>query len=180
MPSLNDAYNKLVAIESDIAPVHGDLTAIKSSVDTVNASIVALTAAVQLGFSQVVQRENIMIMLLVHMIQQNDTIICNLEKITAQTCELVNLNDQILVESVLTANATTLTSEILKTVHSEAALELERLAELKKQIEQCCPPEPRQPRCVYRPCDRPKGITDGNPPNTGAKLQGDLVSILSG
>ena len=50
----------------------------------------ATTAAVQAGFSQLYAIANYTNQLLLYQIQQNDTMVCYLEKITRQTCALLN------------------------------------------------------------------------------------------
>jgi hypothetical protein len=90
MATLNDAYNQLVAANTQLTTIHGDLQTVNTSVGDVNTSVQATTAAVNAGFAQLDSLVTYTNQLLNCEIQQNDTIICNLAKITQQTCELVN------------------------------------------------------------------------------------------
>lgn len=83
MATLNDAYNQLVQANSQLTTLHNDLR-------QVNTSVEAGTAAIDSGFSGLDQLVEYTNQLLAYEIEQNQTIICNLEKIAKQTCELLN------------------------------------------------------------------------------------------
>ena len=58
----------------------------------------------------------------------------------------------------------------IATANPGAALESERLAVLKAQVEQCCPPPKPTPPCDYKPC--PTLAPIGPPPQkTGPVIQ---------
>ena len=53
--------------------------------------------------------------------------------------------------------------EIYRTANPAAALELDRLAKLRAEIERCCPPEETcDPICCYEPCERHGGLATGD------------------
>jgi hypothetical protein len=95
--------------------------------------------------------------------KQNDTIICILEHISKNTCELLNQSViQTRLQTSMDKGVTAL-ADMYATVHPDAALERERLEALKRQIEKCCPPPRHEPPCHYAPCPAPKPL--GEPPD---------------
>jgi|SRR2546423_7521542 (p)ppGpp synthase/HD superfamily hydrolase len=95
-------------------------------------------------------------------LQQNVTIICNLEKISKQTCELVN--QSVRQTAAQESMAATLggMKQLYELANPEAAVEQGRLEGLRHQIEECCPPAQPEPVCTYEPCKDP-----GRPPKGG-------------
>ena len=82
-------------------------------------------------------------------LQQNVTIICNLEKISKQTCELVNQSvRQTAAQESMTATLTGM-KQLYELANPEAAVEQGRLEGLRDQIEECCPPAQPEPACTY-------------------------------
>src|SRR5215472_13381885 len=89
---------------------------------------------------------------------QNATIICILEKISKQTCELLN---QACLQTALQTQIqknTAAIADIVAAAHPEAALIREREEALRRDLEKCCPPQPSKPCCLYAPCPAPKQI----------------------
>jgi hypothetical protein len=162
MATLNDAYNQLVQANGQLTTLHNDM-------QEVNASVQADTAAVQSGFANLDQLVHYTNQLLGYEIEQNDTIICNLEKIAKQTCELVN-------QAVLQTGAQQAIREDLddlkqlyQLTNPAAAVEQHRLEQLERKIEACCPPEVPPPVCTYEPCKRPGKLP--SPPKGDRPLQ---------
>ena len=94
-----------------------------------------------------------------------EVMICQLEKISRQTCESVNeLHWQTGLQKSLLQDIS-LILEIYKSKNPEAILRIKELEELKKKIEECCPDckEKEKPICCYEPCEKP----DDNKPKTG-------------
>jgi hypothetical protein len=91
------------------------------------------------------------------------------EQISKNTCALLN------EAAVQTALQTTMAADLdgleqmFATANPVAALESERLAALKAQVEKCCPPPKPTPPCDYKPCSEPKPI--GPPPQVGGVIQ---------
>jgi hypothetical protein len=159
MATLNDAYNQLVAANAQLTTIHSDLQAVNTSEQEVNTSVQATTTAVEAGFAQLSTLVGHTNQLLGYEILQNDTIICNLAKIAQQTCALVNQ------AALQTAAQQSMQEDLqdLKQLYAlanpAAAVEQHRLEALERKIEQCCPPKPPAPPCVYEPCPTP-----GKPP----------------
>jgi hypothetical protein len=85
-------------------------------------------------------------------LNQSETIVCILERISKQTCESLNeIHSQTRLQESMQASLNTLV-ELFKSTHPEAALELARLAKIREQLLACCPPKEKEPVCVYEPC----------------------------
>jgi hypothetical protein len=146
MPNSDDFFQQLQTINGRLL----DLTA---AVNQVNATLTT-------GFGELVTLDQYTNLALSQNAKQNDTIICILEHLSKNTCELLN-------QSVI---QTRLQTEMQKdmdaleamygTVHADAALERERLQALKEQIEECCPPAQPEAPCRYAPCLAPKPLPD--------------------
>jgi hypothetical protein len=154
MPSVDDVYNQLLQVNSNLS----------SLINAVNN----VTSAVNNGFSELVTIGNYTNQALYQNDQQNVTIICALEQISKNTCAL--LNESAAQTALQTAMAADLDGleQLFATAHPGAALELERLAALKAQVEVCCPPKKPPPPCDYRPCPAPAQI--GPPPQVGGTI----------
>jgi hypothetical protein len=84
--------------------------------------------------------------------------ICALEHISRNTCELVN---QATIQSALQTEIRDdmdAVRDLSEIAQPRAALERQRLQELRAEIERCCPPEVQPPACAYEPCPRPDRI----------------------
>jgi hypothetical protein len=95
---------------------------------------------------------------------QNATIICILEKVSKQTCDLLN---QACLQTALQTQIqknTAAIADIVAAAHPEAALILEREQALRAKLEECCPPPTPEPCCHYEPCEAPPQI---QPPPVG-------------
>jgi hypothetical protein len=148
MPSVNDVYNQLLAANTN-------LTSLINAVNNLTSAVVTIGNYT----NQALYLND----------QQNVTIICALEHISKNTCAL--LNESVLQTALQTDMAHDLDGleQIAATANPAAALEAERLAALKAQIEQCCPPKKPTPPCDYKPCPAPKPI--GPPPSAGNVIQ---------
>jgi hypothetical protein len=141
MPSGTDFFNQLVAANSKL--------------DTLNSQFSQLL--ILTAYNSYALYQNAL---------QNDTLICILEKISKQTCELLNHAClQTPLQKTIQKNTTTL-AELFAATHAEAALIREREQALRDEIEKCCPPKPPEPCCHYEPCPAP-GPIPAPPPITG-------------
>jgi hypothetical protein len=123
---------------------------------TANGRLLDLTAAVN-QVNATLQYTNLA---LSQNAKQNDTIICILEHISKNTCELLN---QSVVQTRLQTEMQTdvdALEAMYETAHAEAALERERLGALKQQIEKCCPPPQLEVPCKYAPCPAPDTLPE--------------------
>jgi hypothetical protein len=138
MPSGTDFFNQLQAANSKL--------------DTLNAQ-----------FSQLLTLTAYTTQALFQNAQQNDTIICILEKISKQTCELLNQSClQTPLQKTIQTNTTAL-AELFAATHAEAALIRDREQALRNEIEKCCPPKPPEPCCHYETCPAPGPLPEPPP-----------------
>jgi chaperonin cofactor prefoldin len=135
MPSTDDFFHQLQT-------ANGRLLDLTAAVNQVNAT---------LQYTNLALSQNA---------KQNDTIICILEHISKNTCELLN---QSVVQTRLQTEMQTdvdALEAMYETAHAEAALERERLRALKQQIEKCCPPPQPEVPCKYAPCPAPNTLPE--------------------
>ena len=103
--------------------------------------------------------------LVFHLTQQADTMICALEHISQNTCGILT---QTTIQTGLQTHIredVAVIREIAESAYPQAALEHERLAALRAEVERCCPPERPKPACVYEPCARPRPAEQPKVPN---------------
>jgi hypothetical protein len=173
MASADDLLNALNGANSRLDDIKGKLDNLKVSTDAITSAVSnaagQLISTLNNGFSQLVALGNYTNQALYQNDQQNETIICELTHIAKNTCELLN-------ESVVqTRLQTSVEHNVAKldflyaTVHAEAEVERVRLAELRAEIERCCPPPRHEPPCTYTPCEQPQSI--GAPPTVGDQQQ---------
>jgi hypothetical protein len=151
MATVDDFYTELQGVNTRLDDVNSHLGTLEGLVTDVNNTLIT-------GFGDLVKIGNYTNEALYDITQQNDTIICNLEKISKQTCQLVNeAYKQTRLQTSIERGTTKLV-DMFSSVHAEAALDLERRTKLKEEIDACCPPRPEPPACVYEPCKKPEPI----------------------
>jgi hypothetical protein len=148
MPSVDDVYKQ-------IQQVNTNLTSLINAVGNLTSAVVTIG-----NYTNQALYQND---------QQNATIICAVEQISKNTCAL--LNEAAVQTTLQTAMAADLDDleQMFATANPGAALESERLAALKAQVEKCCPPPKPTPPCDYKPCPEPAPI--GPPPQVGGVIQ---------
>jgi hypothetical protein len=169
---LTDANGHLVAIDGDLQTVNTSMQAVNTSVQAVDADVNGITTAIQTGFSQLgslvnytdqlvlyeIEQNKYTDQLLVYQIEQNDTIICYLAKIALQTCALLNeAARQTAAQEAMRTDLANLT-QLYELANPAAAVEQDRLEELKAQIEKCCPPPRPEPPCKFEKCEQPREL----------------------
>ncbi len=180
MASLNDVFTELQQVNSGVQTLHTDLQQVSTELQTVHNDVGAVNATLVKGFADTVNTLNAGFttmsqglqgiislqvfanQLLEYHTKQNDTIICVLEHISENTCDLVNQAHLQTASQTSIRDSAATVAQLLKTVHADAALELERLEKLRQQIEACCPPPRPEPVCTYEPCE--KSEFRGEPP----------------
>jgi ABC-type transporter Mla subunit MlaD len=168
----SDISNKMDDVKGKLDTVNNNLITIEGKLDTLNASVQAVDADVEKvqqlllwGFQQLITLGQYTNQALFHNDQQNDTMICLLEQISRNTCGIWNeAHTQTELQEGIKA-ATRKLACLYAATHGDAALTLEREAELRRQIEACCPPEPPEPVCKEKPCPTPRPL-DKEPPET--------------
>jgi hypothetical protein len=150
--TLDDAFNQLVIANGHLTDIDNDIKAVQQ----VDGSVQQTTAAVQTGFSQLDNLVTFTNQLLEFEIAQNQTIICILEKISKQTCELVNQATlQTAAQEAMREELSDLKQQF-ELANPAAAVEQHRLEKLEHKLNACCPPAKPEPPCQYEPCPAPQ------------------------
>jgi hypothetical protein len=154
MPSAQDIFNELIKLGDKLDTLNATSAAIKSDDDQILNDLGEVIAAE--AYTNQALYQNAL---------QNATIICLLEQISKNTCDLVNLaTEQTALQESIEKNTMRMAA-ILSASHPEAALALDREEALRRDLEKCCPPEPPPPACKQKACSVPKQI-DPPPGNT--------------
>jgi len=172
MPSAKDFYNRIVEvrdntdqISSKLDTVISHLGTIEGKLDVIDTDIKKVQQLLLWGFQQLIVIGHYTNQALFHNNQQNDTMICQLQQIAENTCCTCNeAHIQTGLQKDIQAAMRKL-ADLYAATHGDAALTLEREAELRKQIEVCCPPKLPEPACVERPCPKPEPF-EKKPPKT--------------
>jgi hypothetical protein len=153
-PTVTDVFNQLVLVNGKLDQIELNT----SLVTVLNASINSGFTATVNGLKAIALINIESVKLQYHQTQQNDTIICYLEQISKQTCEMLNLIAiQTKFQQQMKDDLSAL-RYIGESAHAGAVLEKHRHDELKRQMEECCPPRPDKAPCNFQPCERPKPI----------------------
>jgi hypothetical protein len=178
MASINDVFNELQAVNTTLGQIHADGVAEINATNQVKASVDTLGADVKAGFAATVNALNTIaqinieaVKLLFHQTQQADAMICALEQISKNTCEiLTQVTIQTGLQTHLRDDVDAL-RYIAESANPEAALERQRLTELQAEIERCCPPDAPEPACKYEPCGKPRPVEPPKLPQIDDKPQ---------
>jgi hypothetical protein len=183
MATLLDAFKEIEKVNDNLGKINTALGGLQSSADTANlieantlaveqgnAELSAINTGLLNGFAKVSEGRDVLIdqanftnKAFTHHIQQTDTIICILEKVSRALCSIWTLVDiQTKLIRSIEDNSTTL-REMYETVHADARLELDRRRALQRDIENCCPPRPDPPACKYEPCAAPQEFDEEIP-----------------
>jgi hypothetical protein len=172
MASINDVNNSINKVNTTLWKLIAAVDTVNTSVtneitatNSVAAGVNTLDNDVKAGFAATVNSlqtlaviEEASANLLFHLTQQADTMICALDQIAKNTCGiLTQVTIQTQLQERLLKDADAIRA-IEDSVHPGVALELCKIAELRAQIEKCCPPPKPEPACTYTPCPAPKPI----------------------
>jgi hypothetical protein len=184
MANINDVYNRLGSVDNtlgwiytainagttatktvdtDVKTVGSDVkagtTATVNALTTLDNDVKAGTVAVVDTLKVIAEIELAVAGLLFHLTQQADTMICELGQISKNTCGiLTQVTIQTELQKIIRNDLDNLL-QIEESVHPEAGIQLARLAELRAQVEKCCPPKPPEPACTYVACPAPTPVT---------------------
>jgi hypothetical protein len=165
MPSAQDVLDAINHVKDNTATIISRLDDVNGKLDTVNANLQTVEQLLLWGFQQLITLGQYTNQALFHNDQQNDTMICQLQQISVNTCCICNeTHTQTPLQEAIKTAIRKLTC-LYATSHADAALTHERNEKLREQIEACCPPEPPAPACVEKPCPEPRPF-DEKPPKT--------------
>jgi hypothetical protein len=176
MPTINEVWEQTLRINANLATIHNDLVSlgnccnatnqrladILERVDETNDWLEALRqvvndgfAAMSSGIAGIHARQDITNRLLLYHAEQQRTMICISENISRNTCHLWDqAAQQTEMQQRVTAGVEALQNMYAST-NADAALVYQRHVEDRRKLEECCPPPPRKPACVYEPCPAP-------------------------
>lgn len=169
MASINDVFNELQAVNTNLGVLHADDIAETNATNQVRASVDQLDNDVKAGFSASINMLITLakidieaVKLLFHLAQQAETMICTLEHISKNTCGLLTQSTIQTQLQTRVAENTDLLRAIAEAAHPDAVLAYEKAAKLRAEIHRCCPPPVQPPACSYEPCARarPVGMPD--------------------
>ncbi len=155
-PTVTDVFNQLVLVNGKL-----DQIEVNTSMMTI------LNASINQGFDDTVKAiqdvaliDTEAVKLLYHLTQQADTMICALEHISKNTCEILTQATMQTRFQALIHNDMDALRFLAESAYPGATLEGQRLAALRAQIEKCCPPDKPEPACKYEPCGQPEKIEE--------------------
>jgi len=160
--AVNGANGRLDEVNNRLAGVHTRLDGTNARLDDVKTKLDLINTTLNWGFAQLITIGNYTNQALAQNAAQNDTMICILEHISRNTCELLNESHTQTGLQTTIRNSTTTLAELYAATHAEAALTRQREEALRKQIEECCPPQVAPPPCAYQACPAPRPL--GEPP----------------
>ena len=158
MASIDDCFNQLVAANGELSQIDQGIQTVNTSIQAVDADVQATTAAVQSRIQPALHDRELHQPVAAVPDSADDTMVCYLEKITRQTCAL--LNDAALQTTAQQAMRADLDDlkQLYELANPAAAVEQGRLEDLKAQVEKCCPPSVPTPPCKFEPCKRPGDV----------------------
>ena len=174
MPSLETIANEVKALVADIKSdtvdiksntnsIKNDAAAIKNNTATIITQLNTLDSDVKSGFTNIAQAMQILIalgmqtnQLLADNNKQNETIICWLTNIANTLCDIKHNTDREV--ALQTDLSTTLhhIDDIGELVNGREAVEVANRDELKKRMDECCPPKVEPVRPCFDACQSPK------------------------
>ncbi|MDQ3936579.1 MAG: hypothetical protein M3340_18310 [Actinomycetota bacterium] len=170
MPSIDDVFSELQSANGRLQQIHDRIVALTNSTDAVKASTDQVNNTLQTGFAEVNANLQTLVALtayadkaLLHVTKQNDTIICELAKISHNTCGIHNeTHVQTGLQRALAKDGHRLL-RISEHAEADATLAVDRLEKVEAEMRECCPPEEEPPVCEDRPCPKPAELKEEPP-----------------
>lgn len=155
-PTVADVFDQLVLVNGKLDQINLSTTGEASAITHMDSDLIKGFKATVDALNTIAQIDTVAVELLFHLTQQTDTMICALEHISKNTCEILTQSTiQTQIQMRLRDDADAL-RDFAESAYPGAALERQRLATLRAEVERCCPPEVPGPACSYKPCFQPK------------------------
>lgn len=163
MPSLQDVADQINAkLDQIITNTAQSVTIggqIRTELQNLNSQVATLDADVRQGFGNLAgglfaiwEVEKAELAELRHHTDQNDTVICLLRNTNDLLCGITRkLTTEIEISQSI-ADAVQRIEGIAERVDPAAAADFDRLAQLRAELAECCPPEPPQPEPCPEDC----------------------------
>lgn len=176
MPTINEVWEQALLINANLATIHNDLVGLGNCCNATNQRLTEISTradetndwleelrdlvdtgfgAVSAGITGIHARQDITNRLLLYHAEQQRTIICILENVSKNTCHLWDQAAQQTELQERVAAGVEALQHMYASTNTEAALGYQRHLEDRRKLEECCPPPPREPVCVYEPCPAP-------------------------
>ena len=163
MPSIQDVADqvnaKLDQINQNTANtvavgngIRTDLAQIETKLDALDASVKSGFTVVASGLYAIWELQKATNSILEHHSDQNDAIICLLENANEILCGMTRKMTRQVELSEGELRSLQRIEGIAERVHSDAAGDLDRTAELEARIRECCPPHSPEPERCPEPC----------------------------
>jgi len=175
-PTIGDAFNQLVLVNGKLDQIDTNTFGLANGINNLDSHVSTGFNATVDALKTITQIDIEAVKLLFHLTQQTDAMICALEHISKNTCEiLTQVTIQTELQKSLRDDADVL-RDIGEAAYPGVALQRQRLAELRAELERCCPSEEPGPACKYEPCEHPRPVEppklpeiprDDNPPPVG-------------
>jgi hypothetical protein len=184
MPSINDVFNELQQANGNLQQIHTDIVDLATRTDNVADAVAQaettlhsdlvqannrLDGLVQIG-STLIGLQTYANRALYHHSLQTDTVICLLDRIAREACEIQNEAHVQTGLQLSMAHDQARLRALYEHEHAAATLQQTRIEELRTEIQACCPPEEPEPACEFEPCPTPPRIDP--PPNDGPRDDG--------
>jgi hypothetical protein len=184
MPTINEVWAQAQQINANLAILHNDQVDLKNCCNTSVQRLQTLVtngqetndwleecrslvadgfAAMAAGFTAIHSRQDVTNQILWLHAQQHQTMICILEKISRNTCTLLNESAKQTHDQQAIADAVRSLDHMFATVHSDGALAYRREEQQRQEIERCCPPPMPEDPCTYDKCPAPKPVQPRQP-----------------
>ena len=159
----NQINNTLTQINQNTQDTANTSALIKGDTADIKTKLDGLTAVTQAGFTQVglglfaiLEAQKKGNSLAEAQVEQNKTIICNLENANDLLCRISRkLSVQILLQEEI-RDHTKRVRKITELVHAREAGNVARLEEIEKRIDECCPPKKDPPEECPEKCRQPQ------------------------
>lgn len=179
MPTINEVWEQALLINANLATLHNDQIELKTCCAATNQRLADLDAASQetndwleeirkvlddgfsamaVGISGVQARQDIANRLLLHLTEQQNTVICLLQQIATNTCDLVNQSHRQTTLQTAIGTDMEAVAHMYASTNPDAALQHQRDQEQQRALEECCPPRPPEDPCQPEPCTKPGAI----------------------
>lgn len=173
MPSIDEVFAEIQAINTNLGQLHTDIGQLTKSVERVAKGITDVLAvsnrsaqilvagfdATNRNLIAIAERNEQALAQLSFIGRQGASILCTTEKISESTCGVWNETAAMRAHSEVIASESRDMKQTLMTAHPDAGLALLSAREHERRLNECCP-EPAPPdACAYSPCESP-----GSPP----------------
>jgi hypothetical protein len=160
MPSIGDIANEAKALLEDI---NTNTLGTRNNTQHIITQLDQLNSTAQAGFTNLAQGLATLIQaqlqnneLLAGNNEQNETIICWLDRIAHVLCDIKhNTDTEVQLQIEMSATLSHI-DDVLELVHSREALEVQNRYSLENRLAECCPEDEPEPQPCFTDCEGPR------------------------